>query len=171
MRFDTAQPMSILCAASAAGRSRPTVVRRLGIGPRSNPCRRAPAAGGGLAHASWRKQVQVPWPCICRESWHGYGTCSLRSVRLGLLRLNRPDRQISPTCSLSREPQFLGPAGPPLCLRFSIAWRVRRTGTAPCGSRQGRNGCGPGQHLRTSPRAPLAPSPLRATTTHGRLAP
>jgi len=37
-----------------------------------------------------------PRPCIGRESWRGHGAPSLRSVRLGLVRRNRPARQISP---------------------------------------------------------------------------
>lgn len=44
-------------------------------------------------------------PCICRESWRGNGG-SLR--RLGLVRRNRPARQISPTCGLPREANFSG---------------------------------------------------------------
>jgi hypothetical protein len=44
-------------------------------------------------------------PCICRESWLGHGG-SLR--RLGLVRRNRPARQISPTCGLPREANFSG---------------------------------------------------------------
>jgi hypothetical protein len=44
-------------------------------------------------------------PCICRESWRGHGG-SMR--RLGLVRRNRPARQISPTCGLPREANFSG---------------------------------------------------------------
>ena len=47
-------------------------------------------------------------PCICRESWRGRGGLHFVSRRLGLLRRNRPARQISPTCGLPREANFSG---------------------------------------------------------------
>lgn len=60
-------------------------------------------------------------PCICRESWRGHGGAA---HHLGLVRRNRPARQISPTCGLPREANFSGlpvlhcVAAPPL--RFGM---------------------------------------------------
>ena len=44
----------------------------------------------GPCDPSFARTGPLPRPCICRESWHGHGARSLRSVRLGLVRRNRP---------------------------------------------------------------------------------
>ena len=44
----------------------------------------------GPCDPSFARTGPLPRPCICRESWRGHGARSLRSVRLGLVRRNRP---------------------------------------------------------------------------------